>query len=161
MAALDADAVDPTTLDGAVATMTTFLESLRAFEANIFSTPIDGTLGRLLIATGEPELARRQLDTGLQLARSTGMHYYDAELLRLRALTHDDPAARRADLEAALEIARRQGARLFGLRAALDDFELRGERCTRIPWRMRSAACRMTAFSPKWPGRGLRYDLHR
>ncbi len=127
LATLDSDAVDPTTLTAQIAIMTTFLESFRAFEANIFSTPIDGTLGRLLIATGEPGLARRQLDTGLQLAHSTGMHYYDAELLRLRALTHDDPAARRADLEAALEIARRQGARLFGLRAALDDFELRGE----------------------------------
>ena len=84
------------------------------------------------------------------------MHYYDAELLRLRALTHDDPAARRADLEAALELARRQGAHLFGLRAALDDFELRRRGCTCIPGAMRSAACRMTAIFPKWPGRGLR-----
>ena len=79
------------------------------------------------MAAGQPEQARRQLDTGLQLAHDTGMHYYDAELLRLRAQTHDDPATRRADLEAALELARRQGAHLFELRAALDDFELRGE----------------------------------
>ena len=55
------------------------------------------------------------------------MHYYDAELLRLRARTHTDPDARRADLAAALELARRQGATLFELRAALDDFELRGQ----------------------------------
>jgi hypothetical protein len=47
--------------------------------------------------------------------------------LRLRAQTHDEPAARQADINAALELARRQGATLFELRAALDDFELRGE----------------------------------
>ena len=55
------------------------------------------------------------------------MCFYDAELLRLRAQTHDDPGARQADINAALELARRQGATLFELRAALDDFELRGE----------------------------------
>jgi hypothetical protein len=32
-----------------------------------------------------------------------------------------------ADVSAAVDLARRQGATLFELRAALDDFELRGE----------------------------------
>jgi hypothetical protein len=47
--------------------------------------------------------------------------------LRLRAHTHTDPQQRQADITAALELARGQGATLFELRAALDDFELRGE----------------------------------
>ena len=119
--------VDPTALAAHVATITTLLDTLRAFEANIFSTPIDGVLGRLLIAAGQPEQARRQLDTGLQLARDTGMHYYDAELLRLRAQTHHDSSDAASGPGAALELARRQGAHLFELRAALDDFDLRGE----------------------------------
>ena len=55
------------------------------------------------------------------------MCLYDAELLRLRADTQTDPAARHADIGAALELARRQGATLFELRAALDDFDFRGE----------------------------------
>ena len=55
------------------------------------------------------------------------MCFYDAELLRLRAHTSTDLDARRADLETALELARRQGATLFELRAALHDFELRGQ----------------------------------
>jgi hypothetical protein len=55
------------------------------------------------------------------------MCFYDAELLRLRAHTHIDPGARRADLDASLHLARRQGATLFELRAALDDFAVRGE----------------------------------
>jgi hypothetical protein len=62
----------------------------------------------------------------LALAEDTGLHFYDAELLRLRAHTHTDPDARRGDVYAALELARRQGAILFELRAVLDDFELRG-----------------------------------
>jgi hypothetical protein len=80
-----------------------------------------------LIAAGQPEAARARLNTALQLARDTGMCFCDAEMLRLRARTHTDPDARRADIAAALELARRQGATLFELRAALDDFELRGE----------------------------------
>ena len=55
------------------------------------------------------------------------MCFYDAELLRLRAHTHTDPDARQADIGAALELARRQGATLFELRAALDDYDLRGQ----------------------------------
>ena len=100
---------------------------MRTFGLNIYITFFDGVLGRLLIAAGQPEQARDRLDTALQLAHDTGMCFYDAELLRLRAHTHTDPDARRADIGAALELARRQGATLFELRAALDDFELRGQ----------------------------------
>jgi UDP-N-acetylmuramoylalanine-D-glutamate ligase len=72
------------------------------------------------------------------------MHVYDAELLRTRARTHSDPDARAADLAAAIELARRQGAPLFELRAALDDFELRGHRARAI---LADAAARLPADS--------------
>ena len=93
----------------------------------MFRTAYDAVLGRLLIAAGRPAVARECLDTALALAKDTGMCFYDAELLRVRAQTHADPAARQADINAALQLARGQGAALFELRAALDDFELRGE----------------------------------
>ena len=127
LGAIGADDLDPTTLAAHIATMTTLLDTLRTFELNIFLTSSEAILGRLLIAAGQPEQARHRLDTALELARDTGMRFYDAELLRLRARTHTDPDARQADVAAALELARRQGATLFELRAALDDFELRGE----------------------------------
>lgn len=77
----------------------------------------------MLIAAGRPENARHRLDPALALAEGNGMHFYDAELMRLRARTHAD--ARLADIGAARDLARRQGgAALFELRAALDDFEL-------------------------------------
>ncbi len=107
--------------------MTTFVDVLRKAGLNAYLTFFDSVLARLLTAAGQPEQARARLDTALQLAEDTGMCFYDAELLRLRAPTQVDPDARRADLAAALELARHQGATLFELRAALDDFELRGE----------------------------------
>jgi class 3 adenylate cyclase len=126
LAALDSDDLDPTDRAAHIATITAFLGTLRTIEVNIYTTIFDGVLGRLLITAGQLETARERLDTGLSLAQHTGMRFYDAELLRLRAQTHADPTARQADINAALELARRQGATLFELRTALDDFELRG-----------------------------------
>jgi len=124
---LRAGGLDPTELSGQIATLTTFVDILRTVELNLYVTFFDSVLGRLLTAAGHPEQARARLDTALALGRDTGMCFYDAELLRLRAHTHTDPDARQADLSAALDLAGRQGATLFELRAALDDVELRGE----------------------------------
>jgi hypothetical protein len=54
---------------------------------------------------------------------------YDPVLARLLTATEqpEQACARRADINAALKLARPQGATLFEQRAALDDFELRGE----------------------------------
>jgi tetratricopeptide (TPR) repeat protein len=122
-----ADQVDSTALAPHVAAMTTFVDTLRALQVNIYRTFFDSVLGRLLIAAGQPEAARECLDTALQLAQDTDMHFYDAELLRLRAHTHTDRQAMQADIGAAVDLARRQGATLFELRAALDDVALRGQ----------------------------------
>lgn len=51
----------------------------------------DAILARVLIEAAQPAQARHRLDTGLQLAEDTGMHFYDAELLRLRTHTHTEP----------------------------------------------------------------------
>ena len=107
--------------------MATCVDILHMVGINVYITFHDAVLGRLLIAAGQPEQARARLDTALQLAQDTGMCFYDAELLRLRAHTHTDPETMQADVSAAVDLARRQGATLFELRAALDDFELRGE----------------------------------
>ena len=106
--------------------MTALLDTWRTVELNLYLTFLDALLARLLIAAGQPEAACHRLNTALQLAHDTGMCFCDAELLRLRAQTHTEAAARRADIAAALDLARRQGATLFELRAALDDYDLRG-----------------------------------
>jgi hypothetical protein len=102
------------------------LDTWRSMELNIYLTAYDAILGRLLMAAGRRDDARRRLDMGLALADRTGMHFYDAELLRLRAQTEPDPDAKAGGLAHARALARRQGALLFELRAALDDFAFRG-----------------------------------
>jgi class 3 adenylate cyclase/tetratricopeptide (TPR) repeat protein len=103
-----------------------FIEFWRSVGLYAYQTRHDCILGQLMIAAGQPDQARTCVDAALQIAEDTGMHVYDAELLRVRARTYTDPDMRAADLAAAIELARRQDAPLFELRAALDDFELRG-----------------------------------
>ena len=82
----------------------------------------------MLIAAGRADEARARLQTALDLADETSMHFYDAELTEASRATppttssHDTPT-----YVAAIELARGQDARIFELRAAADDFELCGE----------------------------------
>jgi hypothetical protein len=62
----------------------------------------------------------------LRHAEETGMHFEDAELMRLRAHTLTERQSRHAALTAALECARHQGAVLFELRCLLDFFDIAG-----------------------------------
>ena len=127
LAALGAQDQRKTDLAVHIATLTTRLDTARRLGITRFGAFYDAILGRLLIAAGHPETAHARLDASLHSARDTGIRFYDAELLRLRAQTHGDRAARQADIDAALEVSRRQGATLFELRAALDDYDHRGE----------------------------------
>ena len=125
-ALVESDAADPVALSPHIATLSMFVDTCRALALNLYVTFFDGMLGHALCAAGEGELARRRLDAGLELAEQTGMRFYDAELLRLRARTETEPTARTAGFAAAIELARAQGAHLVELRAALDDFDERG-----------------------------------
>ncbi|MGH3558251.1 MAG: ATP-binding protein, partial [Mycobacterium sp.] len=109
-----------------VETMTGFVDAWRAIELKIFLMCYDSVLARLLTAVGRPDAARARVDSALELADETLLHFYDGELLRVRAHTFDDPDARHAGLREAVELARHQGATIFELRVAADDFELTG-----------------------------------
>ena len=124
---LNANDFDPQAIRSAIAGVTELIGQLLALELAIYGTSFAAHVGHLLIAAGDVEQARAAIDAALGLAADTGMHFYDAELLRLRAQTRADEAARQADLGAALELARTQGAAIFELRAAMDDVRVRGE----------------------------------
>lgn len=117
---------DPAVLQPHIATLTTFVEAWRSMNVISLITFYDAILARLLIANGELPKARERLRMGLELAERTKMHFYDAELLRLRARTTDDVGMQREDLRAAWELAWRQDAPIFQLRAATDLFRLDG-----------------------------------
>lgn len=103
------------------------VDGSRRLHLNNYLTFKDAIIGRLLIAAGQPDMARERLEMALALAEESGMHFYDAELLRLRAHTLTDPQERRDALAAALVFARHQGATLFELRCLIDSFSLTGD----------------------------------
>lgn len=127
LSSLAAGDIDPDELGVHIQMMTMFVQSWRNAEAKLFVTFYDGVLARLLTAAGRTEEARMRLDAALQSGEETGANFYRAELLRLRAHTTDDVDARDADLRAAVDTACEQGALIFELRAAMDDFELHGD----------------------------------
>ena len=125
LAALNANA-DAATLTTRAEKLARWVDSSRHMHLKMFLTFHDATVGRLLIAAGQLEEARHRLDMALGQAEETEMHFYDAELMRVRARTFADPQERRDALAPALEFARNQGATLFELRCLLDLFDLAG-----------------------------------
>jgi hypothetical protein len=118
---------DPSGLAGLIATMTEFVNFWRAVGLYAYQTHYDCVLAKMMTAAGRQDEARDRIAIALQISADTGMHFHDAELLRARAHTHSDEESRTADFAAAKELARRQDAPLFELRAALDDFAFRRE----------------------------------
>jgi class 3 adenylate cyclase/tetratricopeptide (TPR) repeat protein len=127
LVALSSGEPDPNELETYIATMTFTVQSWRAAGAKLFVSFYDAVLAQLLAAAGRPDEAHACLDTAMELGDETGVNFYRAELLRLRARTTEDIDARDADLRAAIDTAREQHASIFELRAAIDDFELHGE----------------------------------
>ncbi len=126
LAALGAGA-DAATLTARAEKVARLVDGSRLLHLNSYLTFHDAIVGRLLIAAGQPERARERLEWALRHAEETGMHFHDAELMRLLAHTFTDPQERRNALATALEFARHQGATLFELRCLLDSFDLLGD----------------------------------
>jgi class 3 adenylate cyclase/tetratricopeptide (TPR) repeat protein len=103
------------------------VDGSRLIHLNVYLTFHDAIIGRLLIAAGQLAKARERLEMSLRHAKETGMHFHDAELMRVRAHTLAEADARRAALSDAREFACRQGATLFELRCLLDSFDLLGD----------------------------------
>jgi hypothetical protein len=97
------------------------------FDTRLFLPQVVTTLGGALARAGDPDGARGRLDESLALAEETGVRFYDAETLRLRALLEGDPRASQRALLAALELAEAQDAVVFQMRIARDLYRLAGE----------------------------------
>jgi tetratricopeptide (TPR) repeat protein len=147
LSALTESPADVTAIQSHIASITGFVNTWRALDMRALITIYDAVIARLLIATGQSEEARRRLQIALDLADETGMHFYDAELIRLRAHTFGDIDSRRADLRSAIELAHRQDARIFELRSAVDYFEASGKHAEQM------LADAISCFPPNstWP----------
>jgi class 3 adenylate cyclase/tetratricopeptide (TPR) repeat protein len=147
-ASVAADETDAATLEAHIAALTAVVEGWRAANLISFLGWYDAALALTLTAAGMKDAARARVDLALQMADETGWRVFDAELLRIRAHTSNAVEARHADLRAAIELAQAQGAHVFELRAAADDFELVGERARDA---LTDALSRFPA-EQTWPG---------
>jgi class 3 adenylate cyclase/tetratricopeptide (TPR) repeat protein len=125
--ALASGPAEPATLQQHIGNVTAVVEAWRAIGRKAFLGGYDATLAALLTAAGMKDAARERVDLALRMSDETEWRMYDAELLRIRAHTYDNPDAQHAGLRSAIELAQTQGAPVFELRAAADDFELVGE----------------------------------
>ncbi|MFN8033967.1 hypothetical protein EB75_18100 [Mycobacterium sp. ST-F2] len=121
--ALADDQAAPQTIDAQITGLDNWIQAQAALEIKPFLCVYSATLARLLMRAGRTAEARERLDAALGLTAELEARFYDAELLRLRALTSDG-RDRRDDLTAAHRTAVEQGATVFRLRAAIDLFEL-------------------------------------
>ena len=137
---------DAAALELHIQALTAVTQGWRTHDLRTWLAFYDAVLARLLTAAGKRDAARAHVKLSLQMADDTDIHFYDAELLRLRAHTSDEPGAQVADLLAAIVLARRQGAGLFELRAATDHFVLVGE-----PAREALTVCGPLARTESWP----------
>ena len=111
--------------------MTIVVEGWRAgAQLKTFLASYESVLARLLYrgrrAGGR---AGNAWNLALQVTHDTGVHFYEAELLRGSSVSYlrRPGSERHTGLREAIELAQTQGALVFELRAAADDFELVGE----------------------------------
>ncbi|BBZ37416.1 ATP-binding protein [Mycobacterium conspicuum] len=127
MLALAAGEADADALAAHINVMSTVVQTWRSFEVKTFLAYYDGVLARLLTVAGDRRAARECVDVALVMGKETLIQFYDAELLRLRAHTFDDGEDRDRHFRDAIQLAQKQGAHIFELRAAADYFEFVGE----------------------------------
>jgi predicted ATPase len=107
-----------------LAAMRRGIELLRGQNATIFDGLLKIALAEAVLRTGDPEGALAILDETLATSDRAGSRAFEAELHRVRGetlLKRDprDPAIAEEAFQSAIAIARKQGTRSFGLRAAL------------------------------------------
>ena len=114
-------------------------------------------LAEAQLAVGERTDALSSLDAALASAQTYNLPYWEPELLRMRAVFHqeENPAAALVDLEHALEVARLQGARGHELRIATSASTL----LHRLG-RSEEAALRLGALVEQLAGEGETPDLY-
>ena len=99
------------------------LEANRSIGVKCFMSGHLGTLAEGQSKADQPEEALTTLNEGIAMIEETEERHWEAELYRLKAellLMQGDEAAAEASLHKAVEVARRQKARSWELRAATD-----------------------------------------
>jgi len=111
-------------LDPGLVQLEATIQGWRAAGAGLMLPYFLGQLAAAKLAAGSAGEAEDLVDEAIALAESHGERVYDAELFRIRALVREargaEPEDTVADLRRAVEIAERQGARIFALRGLIE-----------------------------------------
>jgi class 3 adenylate cyclase/tetratricopeptide (TPR) repeat protein len=119
LAVLDAEPDDSAALTAHAQAVEGLCAAWKMVDVGLFLPFFTAAAGRLRAAAGDREAAAARYEETLQFARATGIHFYDAEVMRLQSQLMAGVEAR-AQLRAAFERARAQGAVPFELRIARD-----------------------------------------
>ena len=117
--ALETRSVDRAALTAHAQAVEGLAATWKLVDLGLFLPVVITTAGRLRAAAGDTEAASAHYDEVLELASTKGLHFYDAEVMRLQAQLLPDDAAT-ALLRDALRLARAQGAVPFQRRIAGD-----------------------------------------
>jgi class 3 adenylate cyclase len=117
--ALDAEPGDTAALAAHAQSVEGLCAMWKLVDVALFLPVFTAMAGRLRAASGDNDAAAARYDETLQFAQSTGIRFYEAEVLRLRAqlLPRDEVSPA---LRAALDLARAQGTVPLELRIARD-----------------------------------------
>ena len=117
VSALDGEPHDCSALTAHAQTIEGLCAVWKAIDLALFLPFFTATAGRLRAASGDTEGAAARYEETLEIARATGIHFYDAEVMRLQSQLLPDAEAR-AQLRLASDLARMQHAVPFELRIA-------------------------------------------
>ena len=110
-------------VEGAATHAMAIMDHLRAMGAVVWAPMWYAGLGLVKLLRGEIDAAAPQVEAAADLAEATGAHFWSAEVTRLNgliALAEDPTSTRGLELcRNAAQLAERQGARVFELRARL------------------------------------------
>ncbi|MET0902312.1 MAG: hypothetical protein ABWZ52_03650 [Acidimicrobiales bacterium] len=114
---------DAVGVDGAAARAVEIMDELRSMGAVVWAPMWYASLGQVKLLRGELDEAARHIEAAADLARASGAHFWSAEIGRLEGLIElaQDPTSLQGveRCRDAAQLAERQGARVFELRARL------------------------------------------
>ena len=137
LTALCASDVQPAAIKEHILAMETAQDTLQTLGTTAFLPVYQAISAKLELALGRHAQARDQLDAALNHARTTGVRFYEAELLRLRAATLTDGHARQDALTEAIDLAhaRAPGFSSSGALPTSSSWSARrGERRWQVRW---------------------------
>ena len=118
------DSIDEDQLRAAAAGLEGLIDVWKLIDVRVLLPSILAVAAMASGKLGDVETAVRQLDEATEVATGGGPGFYDAEILRVRAMFEPDPAAAARRLLEAFAVAGAQGATVFQLRIAADLYVL-------------------------------------